>query len=128
MTTTLFIRSASQSPHSRRAIAIAALLPLATMLVGPCRANSDVYRKTLPTTAWILTSEAMGSGVLVSVEDRLLLTNQHVVGNEPEVRVVFPVYLRATRSRPITGLLLSLLVATIGAFRSGPSSTRQRRR
>ncbi len=58
----------------------------------PCRANSGVYQKTLPGTAWILTSETMGSGVLLSVRDRLVLTNQHVVGDESEVRVVFPFY------------------------------------
>lgn len=76
--------------RSSRFVTILAVLAAFQWSAASCRANSAVYLKTLPSTAWILTSDAMGSGVVVSTEKRLVLTNHHVVGDESYVQVVFP--------------------------------------
>jgi serine protease Do len=57
-------------------------------------ADADTYTKTVPSTAWIVTSNAddetsHGTGVLVDEEKRLVLTNAHVVGDSRTVALFF---------------------------------------
>lgn len=91
-TKTPFHNRAYSKPHPQLGMAIITpLILVAAIMPVRCQANPQIYKETLPATAWILTSDAMGSGVLISTEERLVITNQHVVGSEIEVRVVFPV-------------------------------------
>lgn len=64
----------------------------ALMLVaaGNVRANPEVYEKVVKSTAWVLSTKGHGSGVLIDVEKKLLLTNYHVVENDSQVTVFFP--------------------------------------
>ena len=55
----------------------------------------DVYEKTVGSTVWIITSDAddetsTGTGVLVDLEKRLVLTNAHVVGDSRSAVIFFP--------------------------------------
>jgi S1-C subfamily serine protease len=61
--------------------------------------GKEIYQRTLKSAVWIAhvmdlgggkASLLTGSGSLIDVPQRLLLTNYHVVGNETEVRVFFP--------------------------------------
>jgi serine protease Do len=61
--------------------------------------GKDIYQKTLKSTVWIAYAVELsgnrlalstGSGSVIDVPQRLLLTNVHVVGDEKEVRVFFP--------------------------------------
>ncbi len=59
------------------------------------RADAANYSKTLPSTAWIITSDAddetsTGTGVYIDAEKRLVLTNAHVVGDSRTAVVFFP--------------------------------------
>jgi S1-C subfamily serine protease len=65
---------------------------------GPL-SGKEIYQRTLKSTVWIAhvtelgggrAALATGSGSLIDVPQRLILTNFHVVGNEKEVRVFFP--------------------------------------
>lgn len=58
----------------------------------PVAANNQIYRKLLQSSVWVVQDEATGSGVLIDKEQRLILTNQHVVGNANRVSVFFPAY------------------------------------
>ena len=53
---------------------------------------SDIYQRTLRSTAWIHGSQRQGTGWLADKDRRLLVTNYHVVGTEDKVTVVFPDY------------------------------------
>jgi S1-C subfamily serine protease len=53
-------------------------------------ANENIYRQTLQSTAWVITSDGQGSGVVVDASKKILATNYHVVGSNDEVAVVFP--------------------------------------
>jgi S1-C subfamily serine protease len=64
---------------------------------GSVRANPEVFQRVLRSTAWVRSpidkeKTSIGSGALVSVKKRLLVTNFHVVENRPDVLVFFPVY------------------------------------
>lgn len=74
----------------------AALLIL--VVVGPLRANENVYKKVAPATAYIYKSEGpqaagTGSGFLIDAKERLLITARHVVetknGLADTVAIVF---------------------------------------
>ncbi len=59
-------------------------------------ADSDTYAKAVGSTVWIVTSDAdgetsTGSGALVDLEKRLIMTNAHVVGECRTAVVFFPV-------------------------------------
>ncbi len=65
------------------------------------RADPEIYQKTLASTAWLVTVYASGgscsgTGTLIDIPQRLLITNYHVVGEEKETTVYFP-YLRDGR-------------------------------
>ena len=75
-----------------RAILALCALPL---VCGTVLADADNYKRTLPSTAWIITSNAedetsTGTGVFVDAEKRLVLTNAHVVGDSRSAVVFFP--------------------------------------
>ncbi len=70
---------------------------LATMFVSmACSAQADplLYQHVLRSTAWIVNTQekATGSAVLVDLDNRLVLTNDHVVGSATEVQVYFTAY------------------------------------
>lgn len=73
----------------RMSFALCAAL-LLSVSTAPARAESAIYQQTVGATAWILNGPATGSGALVNVEHRLIVTNDHVVGNSPEVIAFFP--------------------------------------
>jgi S1-C subfamily serine protease len=89
---------------SRRILVAVSLLALTA---GPAAAadktapltGKEIYQRTLKSTVWIAhlvelgggrAALATGSGSVIDVPGRLILTNFHVVGNEKEVRVFFP--------------------------------------
>jgi S1-C subfamily serine protease len=57
--------------------------------------ESDVYRKLLPSTTWILrqqkSSFGAGTGALIDAERRLVLSNHHVASQGTSVMIFFPV-------------------------------------
>jgi S1-C subfamily serine protease len=75
------------------AVTVITLSPIAS---GRGLANSAVYKKTLPSVAWILTKEEdrmmQATAWVVDVENRLLVTNHHVVAKAEKMVVFFPEY------------------------------------
>ena len=80
-------------------------LPLLSIGTIPAADNTgplsgkEIYQRTLKSAVWIAhvvdlgggkAALATGSGSLIDVPQRLILTNFHVVGTEKEVRVFFP--------------------------------------
>jgi len=59
-------------------------------------ASSSIYKYVLKSTAWIVTRHveggAMGSGELIDRDNRLVLTNYHVVHGMIDFFVMFPMY------------------------------------
>src|SRR5438045_2845965 len=98
-------------PILPRPIAIGAV---AFLLTGPAppasaadapNAGKNVYQSTLRSMVWIVVPQevarrggmvaysfASGSGSLIDVPDRLILTNYHVVRESPTATVMFPVF------------------------------------
>jgi tetratricopeptide (TPR) repeat protein len=69
-------------------------LALAAAFVTPAVAQEraeTVYANTLRGTALILTPTGSGTGWVVDLEQRLLITNEHVVTSHAQVEVVFPI-------------------------------------
>jgi S1-C subfamily serine protease len=68
-------------------------LLFAAIAASPAKANPDIYRDLVASTVWIIWADGdrihMGSGVLVDVANRLVVTNEHVVGDASEVVVYF---------------------------------------
>lgn len=69
------------------------------VLAAPAAAQENVYKKTLPSTVWVVQqtgrmgnqiSLRMGSGSLIDVKNRYILTNYHVIGELDECTVFFP--------------------------------------
>src|SRR5262249_33976319 len=67
----------------------------------PGTGGKNVYQHTLKSTVWIVNIDELGggrvavhsgSGSLLSVPDRLVLTNYHVVRDAPTVKVMFPIF------------------------------------
>src|SRR5438105_12583644 len=59
--------------------------------------GEKIYKQTLRATAWILTprqegSVSMGTGSLIDLKHKLVITNYHVVGENSRVLVLFPAY------------------------------------
>ena len=73
--------------------AVSALLVFSVQITG-ARADVEVYRKTLSSTAWVLAKSSgetsSGTGVLVDAEKKLLITNFHVVGEARTAVIFFP--------------------------------------
>ncbi|MGI9517063.1 MAG: S1C family serine protease [Pirellulaceae bacterium] len=60
-------------------------------LTGIMNANENVYDSGILSTVYIEASDGAGSGVLIDKEQRLVVTNEHVVAGSQEVVVLFPV-------------------------------------
>lgn len=64
------------------------------LLAGPARAQnraSEVYRETLPATVLIKTGPgSWGSGWVISLKHRLVITNHHVIADAKQIEVYFP--------------------------------------
>lgn len=58
--------------------------------------GSKVYKKVIPSVVWVHSTRdrglATGSGTLVDKEKRLVLTNYHVVEDNPRAKVYFPAF------------------------------------
>jgi hypothetical protein len=59
--------------------------------------GEKVYQRTLRSTVWILSVRddhklATGTGTIIDLGRRLVLTNYHVVGDDPQAYVLFPIY------------------------------------
>lgn len=104
---------------------VSTLAVLATFLTsGQARANNQIYRKALPSTVWVLAKAngetSSGTGVLVDLEKKLIITNFHVVGEARAAVIFFPVlkdghpivsrqhYLDNVKSLGIRGRILSV--------------------
>lgn len=63
---------------------------------APVESGEKVYQRILKSTAWVLSPRgrgaASGTGSLIDRTRRLLVTNYHVVGDEDDVLVLFPVF------------------------------------
>lgn len=60
-------------------------------------ADEKVYNKTIQSTVWIVTKTATGTGVLIDEKNRLVVTNEHVVGTNKTVTIFFPVEVNKRR-------------------------------
>ncbi|MFL5329130.1 MAG: trypsin-like peptidase domain-containing protein [Gemmataceae bacterium] len=58
------------------------------------KVNGNIYQKALKSVVWIYNAgeSTSGSGSLLDVKDRIVITNYHVVGEESEVVALFPIY------------------------------------
>ena len=74
-------------------LAVPGLAPAGEILSGP-----ELYKKCVRSCVFIVTiskhGQAAGSGSLIDAEQRIVLTNYHVVEDEDKVYVQFPVYTR----------------------------------
>jgi serine protease Do len=64
-------------------------------MVHAARANEQVYQKVLPGTVWVMSPRGFdkvssGSGALVNLAKRWVITNYHVVEDQSEVVIFFP--------------------------------------
>jgi len=80
---------------------IIALVAIFSFAMASSRADNEaasrVYRDVLKSSVWIYSSRgngkaATGSGSLVDARKNLVLTNYHVVGDNPRATVLFPSY------------------------------------
>ncbi|MCP4782706.1 MAG: trypsin-like peptidase domain-containing protein [Fuerstiella sp.] len=75
-------------------IRLAACAMTVACLAGNTFADSEIYNKTLNSTAWVLAktggATSSGTGVLVNAQKKLLITNFHVVGDARSTVVFFP--------------------------------------
>lgn len=73
---------------------VSLVLCFTTSLCGTTAANENVYASAVHSTVYVVASDSLGSGVLVDRERRLVVTNEHVVGNNATVTVFFPIVLQ----------------------------------
>jgi S1-C subfamily serine protease len=63
-------------------------------LAPPLRANPEVYERTLHSTAWVVSAQpdrvSSGTGVLLDVSQKLVLTSYHTVEDQPKALIFFP--------------------------------------
>src|SRR6266542_3744328 len=87
----------------RSALAVLTLLSLPAIGLSPRLAADEVdavalYKKVVKSCVFIVTPQkggySMGSGSLIDVEKKLVVTNYHVVHDENTVFVQFPIYLK----------------------------------
>ena len=75
------------------ALAVAALAT-GVMTSGTAKADSSVYKQVLKSTTWVLAKNSegtsSGTGVLVDSEQKLVITNAHVVGDARNTVIFFP--------------------------------------
>jgi S1-C subfamily serine protease len=76
-----------------RLSAAALVLVLCLTAVTAVRADDlALYNKTLQSTVLVATPTGVGTGWIVDVEKKLVITNKHVVGKSDVAKVVFPIY------------------------------------
>jgi S1-C subfamily serine protease len=66
------------------------LVTLVLSFPAVTRANEQVYEKLLPSAVMIKMNGSSGSGAVVDVQKKWVLTNYHVVGDQEMASVVFP--------------------------------------
>lgn len=74
---------------------VAALLIFAMAIT--CKADENIYKSTVQSTVWVIAGDATGSGILIDKENKLVVTNDHVVGDDKNVTVFFPVKVNGRR-------------------------------
>lgn len=83
--------------------------------VPATRSGREIYLQTLKSIALIENEEGIGTGWILSLEDRLLVTNKHVVSPYEEVKVYFPTYVEGAlqveradlaNAKPVRGVVL----------------------
>jgi hypothetical protein len=72
-----------------------AVMALGLVAAAEVRADADLYDRTLRSTAWVVSpidkdKFSFGSGVLVDVKRRLVVTNFHVVEKRGQALIFFP--------------------------------------
>ena len=82
-------------------VALLTLLALGTRLPAQqVESGEKIYQRALKSTVWVIVPQgqgglvASGTGSLVSLKKRLILTNYHVVGTKDAAMVFFPIYLK----------------------------------
>lgn len=84
----------------RRLLAIVLGLSFGSLtLVGqtkPPDKSGNIYKRSIKSVVWVFdkitsTTARTGSGTLIDVKDRLIITNYHVVGDDSSVYILFPV-------------------------------------
>jgi S1-C subfamily serine protease len=74
-------------------LAMAAGVLLLCVAARPAQASdTDLYHKTLKSTGWLVAPSGDGTCWVLDREQRLVVTNKHVVGDADEVTVRFPTY------------------------------------
>src|SRR5262245_17762697 len=102
---TMCVQKASRVPHLENnmsclfspRVRFAVLVTLASLFHAlPARADSPVHDKLLRSTAFVLAPDgkqlSYGTGCLVDRERRLFVTCMHVVHDQPEAAVFFPIF------------------------------------
>lgn len=82
--------------HRRSATLDLAVLALGLLGVAPAHANPKIYERTLRSTAWVVIPTSgdkisWGTGVLVDAKRKWLITNLHLVQEETQLTIYFPV-------------------------------------
>lgn len=59
-------------------------------------ATGNIYKRSIKSVVWVFDSVGggkarTGSGTLIDAKDRIIITNYHVVGDDPDVMVLFPI-------------------------------------
>jgi S1-C subfamily serine protease len=82
----------TMTPLRRTALTALAL----TLLPALARANETVYQKALRSTVLVIgkgpNNRGFGTGAVIDLEQRLVVTNYHVVGETAECVLFFPAY------------------------------------
>ncbi len=66
--------------------------PAAEDATATALSGEDVFKRLVRSSVFIAKEDGFGSGFVVSAEQRLVVTNFHVVGNGKTVSAVFPIY------------------------------------
>lgn len=83
------------TPKVLHRVAAGVLIAATVLTASTAFADAENYTRTLPSTVWVITSDAedqtsTGTGVFVDAEKRLIVTNAHVVGDSRNAVVFFP--------------------------------------
>jgi S1-C subfamily serine protease len=62
----------------------------------PAAPTGNIYKRTIKSCVWVFSplgggKARTGSGTLIDVKDRLVITNYHVVGDDTDVYILFPI-------------------------------------
>jgi S1-C subfamily serine protease len=84
-----------RSPIITQAVARLAVLTLVLFTAGQSRADSQVYERTLRSTAWIVSpldkgNTSIGTGFVADAHRKWVITNYHVVEDRKKAIVFFP--------------------------------------